>query len=445
MKDSKVSKGYGVSEPQLFHEKNYLKRLKGLMYFRVLFAFMMGLSAAGYYFGGGSSQLIKPLLLLLWLSAALIILSAVYFIVYRLIGGRSFFAYTQFFIDTIIITLIILITGGLSSIFTILYLVVIMCASMILYRKGSTLIATLCTVQFILVAASEYYGILSPVGMEGGYIGNGWQILYKVPATVIACYAVAFLGGILAEQEKNARKELKAMEDHLKRVKKTAAAGEMAAGLAHEIKNPLASLTGSIQLLREDENCDPDNDKLMQIILREADRLNTLVTDFLFFAKPQIGKSQIFKLDSALMETVVFFEKDTSCRGRIFLEKKFIPDIWIEMDQGHLRQIMWNLLKNASEAISGNGTISIEIDTIKDTHAIVTIRDNGCGIPEENTTLIFNPFFTTRSEGTGLGLSIVQRILAGYDARLDVDSQVDTGTTFTLRLKRVANPAGASN
>ena len=433
-----------MSEPQ-FQDKDYFKRLKGLMYFRALFAFMMGLSAAGYLFSGESSELLKPLLLLLLLSAGLIILSVFYFIVYRFIGGKTVFVYAQLFVDTVIITLIILITGGFSSIFTTLYLVVIMCASMILYRRGSTLIATLCSAQFVLIAVNEYYGILAPIGMAGNYIGNGWQILYKVPATVIACYAVAFLSGILAEQEKNARKELKAMEDHLKRVEKTAAAGEMAAGLAHEIKNPLASLTGSIQLLREDENCDPDNDKLMQIILREADRLSTLVTDFLFFAKPQTGRSQLFKLDSVLMETVDFFEKDTSFQGRISIEKRFIPDVWVEMDQGHLRQIMLNLLKNASEAIQEEGTITIETETTKDSHAIVTIRDNGCGIPEENMAQIFNPFFTTRPEGTGLGLSIVQRILAGYDARLDVDSEIGKGTSFTLRLRRAGNPTEASH
>ncbi len=433
-----------MSESEISQEKDYLKRLKGLMYFRALFALMMGASTAGYYFGGVPAALIKPLFLLLGLSAGLLMLSAVYFIANKLIGGRPFFVYTQLFLDTVAITLIILITGGFLSIFITLYLVVIMCASMILYRKGSMIIASLSSAQFILVAVNEYYGILESIGMPGSFIGDGLQVLYKVPATVIACYAVAFLSGILADQEKIARKELKAMADHLKRVEKAAVAGEMAAGLAHEIKNPLASLTGSIQLLREDENCDPDNDKLMQIILREADRLSTLVTDFLFFAKPQTGKVEIFRLDSALMETVDFFEKDTSCVGSISLEKKFVPDVWVEMDQGHLRQIMWNLLKNASEANEGDGTITIEMNTVKDAHVIVRITDNGCGIPKENMSLIFNPFFTTRSEGTGLGLSIVQRILASYDSRLDVDSEVNKGTIFTLRLNRVATPAGTS-
>jgi two-component system sensor histidine kinase PilS (NtrC family) len=145
------------------------------------------------------------------------------------------------------------------------------------------------------------------------------------------------------------------------------------------------------------------------------------------------------------METMDFFEKDTSCRGRISIEKKFIPDVWVEMDQGHLRQIMLNLLKNASEAIQEKGTISVEIEKTKDSHAIVTIRDNGCGIPAQHMSHIFDPFFTTRPEGTGLGLSIVQRILAGYDARLDVDSDVGTGTAFKLRLKQARNPVDASH
>jgi len=93
---------------------------------------------------------------------------------------------------------------------------------------------------------------------------------------------------------------------------------------------------------------------------------------------------------------------------------------------------------------SPTGTISLEMNTVKDTHVIVKITDRGCGIPKENMSLIFNPFFTTRSEGTGLGLSIVQRILASYDSRLDVDSEVGKGTTFTLRLRQVPNPADTS-
>jgi two-component system sensor histidine kinase PilS (NtrC family) len=220
-----------------------------------------------------------------------------------------------------------------------------------------------------------------------------------------------------------------------------AAIGEMAAGLAHEIKNPLASLSGSIQLLREDMHYDPDHDRLMQIILREADRLSSLVTNFLLYARPPAGKVEVIELDKALIETAELFEKDGSTDGRISTAKKIAPDVWIAMDPVHLRQILWNLLLNAAEAIDGDGNITIEMYPAKNKHACVKISDTGCGMPLEILKSIFDPFFTTKSSGTGLGLSIVHRILEAYDSHLDVESEVNNGTIFTLRFKQIEAPA----
>ena len=112
------------------------------------------------------------------------------------------------------------------------------------------------------------------------------------------------------------------MEGHIKRVEKMAAIGEMAAGLAHEIKNPLASLTGSIQLFREEIHCEPDHDRLMQIILREADRLSALANNFLLYARPPAAKVEAIELDRVLVETTELFEKDASNDGRITTTKK---------------------------------------------------------------------------------------------------------------------------
>ena len=120
---------------------------------------------------------------------------------------------------------------------------------------------------------------------------------------MIACFAVAFLSTLLSEQTRKTKKELQTMEHHVKRVEKMALIGEMAAGLAHEIKNPLASLTGSIQLLKEDMRYDPDHDRLMQIILREADRLSSLASNFLFYARPPAGKVESIELGEVLLES----------------------------------------------------------------------------------------------------------------------------------------------
>jgi two-component system sensor histidine kinase PilS (NtrC family) len=258
--------------------------------------------------------------------------------------------------------------------------------------------------------------------------------------TIAACFAVAFLSGFLSEQLRKTRKELLSMEDRVKRVEKMAYMGEMAAGMAHEIKNPLASLAGSIQILKKEIQLDPELDKLMQIVLRETDRLSSLVNNFLFFAKPPVGKIEKIKLNNILIDTIKLFEKDRTCRGRISIKHQLDSNIWIEMDPVHLRQVLWNLFLNAAEAIEGKGIIEVKMYPLKHMkhhYVEVEIIDNGCGMPNEVINSIFDPFFTTKPNGTGLGLSIVHSILESYNAWLDVESQVDKGSTFNLKLKRV--------
>jgi two-component system sensor histidine kinase HydH len=185
---------------------------------------------------------------------------------------------------------------------------------------------------------------------------------------------------------------------------------------------------------------DSDQARLMQIILREADRLSSLASSFLFYARPPAGKVEPIDLNRALLEIVELFEIDGSNNGRVKTIKKISSDVWITMDPGHLHQILWNLLLNAAEAIDGDGNIEIEMFPIKNKYACVKISDNGCGISAETLKTIFDPFFTTKPNGTGLGLSIVHRILEANDAWLNVESQLNKGTTVTLHFKQIAPP-----
>jgi two-component system sensor histidine kinase PilS (NtrC family) len=288
----------------------------------------------------------------------------------------------------------------------------------------------------------EYYGVLQPFGVNSRLFvfGYGWtRVLYKVIITAAACYAVAFLSGFLSEQTRRTRKKLQMMEEHVKRVEKMASLGEMAAGLAHEIKNPLASLSASIQVLREEAH-DPENDRLMQIVTRETDRLTSLVSDFLMFAKPPTGNIENIRLDKSLNEILELFIKDGATRGQLEIDHAIIPDVWVEMDPMHLRQVVWNLLLNASEAIDGEGKIQVEMVTYRNKRVEIVVSDNGAGIEGKKLGSIFDPFYTTKHSGTGLGLSIVHRILAYYDSRLDVESHVGEGTVVKFGLKMLAPP-----
>jgi two-component system, NtrC family, sensor histidine kinase HydH len=355
---------------------------------------------------------------------------------------KPLYAYIQLGLDTIIVTLIIYVTGGFSSFFSFMYLVVIIYASIVLYRFGGLLIAALSSFQYALLGILSYHGILMAVAKgEFGASPHGWApLFYKILITTVACFAVAFLSGLLAEQNRRSQKELREMEQHVKRVEKMAYMGEMAAGLAHEIKNPMASLVGSIQVLKDEFHYDADHDRLMEIILRETDRLGTLVNDFLFFARPPAGKPVKLNVKEAVEEITALFEKDANHAKHFTLVKKLISPAWVVLDPTHLRQVIWNLLLNAAEAVGDNGLIEIVTMKMKNNDVGIRIRDNGCGMSAEVVNSIFDPFYTTKPEGTGLGLSIVHRILEAYGSRLDVETREREGTTITFALKQTSPP-----
>jgi two-component system sensor histidine kinase PilS (NtrC family) len=309
------------------------------------------------------------------------------------------------------------------------------------------LVAALCSIQFGLMADLEYYGLIAPLFPGESMLASvyGWDhVIAKIAAIMVACLAVALLSSFLSEQILRTKRELRVMEEHVKRVEQMAAIGEVAAGLAHEIKNPMASLSGAIQLLREDIRYDPDHDRLMQIILREADRLSALASNFLLYARPPAGKAEPIELDKALRETVELFDKKGATGKRVATTLKTQSGIWIRMDPAHLRQILWNLLVNAAEAIEDAGEIQVELAAAKDRQARLAIADSGIGMAPETLASIFAPFFTTKPAGTGLGLSIVHRILEAYDCRLDVKSEPGRGSTFTLHLKQIDAPVRAA-
>jgi len=421
-------------------EDDLSHKLKWLIFFRLLFASLMLGSAILLQVSENPFPLTRSMIVLYGVIVGIFLLSVYYALIFRYEKLNLLFPYVQIGIDTFIVTVIIFITGSFTSVFSFLYLVVIIYSSMIIFRRGSMVMATLCSIQYGILIDLEYYGVINPFFIKGSstIAYYDWNIvLFKVVITMSACFAVAFLSGLLSEQVRRTKKELSVMEDRVKRVEKMAYMGEMAAGITHEVKNPLASLAGSIQILRKEIPYDPEHDKLMQIVLRETDRLNTLVSNFLLFARPPVGKIEKIELENALKETLKLFEKNQATSNRVSITIDLTPNIWVEMDPVHLRQVMWNLLLNASEAIEGEGLIKVKTYPQKLNYACVEVSDNGIGMTKKQIQSIFDPFFTTKPNGTGLGLSIVHSILESYNTWLDVVSKVGEGTKFTWKLNRI--------
>jgi two-component system sensor histidine kinase HydH len=432
-----------MSSSSITLEEDLYHKLKWLILLRILFAFLLLGSTIFVQLKEGSFPQAQSFIFLYGLIAGIFVLSIFYVFIFLTKKISLLFPYLQIGIDTLLVTLIIFITGGFTSIFSFLYLVVIIYSSMIIFRKGSMVMASLCSIQYGILINLEYYSIIDPYFFkESGSIGNyAWTLVFfKVVITIAACFAVAFLSGLLSEQLRKTKKELSVMEERVERVERMAYLGEMATGITHEIKNPLASLAGSIQILRKEVSYDPEHDKLMQIVLRETDRLNSLVNNFLLFAKPPIGKIERVNLESALTETIELFEKNRDTSRRVSIISDFAPNIWVAMDPFHLRQIMWNIILNAAEAIDGEGFINIKTIPLKHNLAFIEVSDTGCGMTEKLMQSIFDPFFTTKSSGTGLGLSIVHRILESYNTWLEVESEVGKGTRFTWKLHQIDGP-----
>ncbi|MCL5423236.1 MAG: ATP-binding protein, partial [Nitrospirae bacterium] len=227
--------------------------------------------------------------------------------------------------------------------------------------------------------------------------------------------------------------ELKNLEAELKHKETLAAIGELSANMAHEIRNPLASLKGSIEMLKEGTLTKDHGEKLMNIALSEMDRLNKIITDFLTYSRPKDPEFFRFDLHTMLDEIIELIKSATMNTENITIKKDFSGENVIVADPQKLRQVFLNLGMNAIESMPGGGEVAISTRNLKDA-VLISVKDSGAGIPRENLKDIFFPFFTTKDKGTGLGLSIAYRIIEEHNGKITVKSVPGQGTTFAVVL-----------
>ena len=232
--------------------------------------------------------------------------------------------------------------------------------------------------------------------------------------------------------------EIKRMEASLEKSKTLAVIGEMAAGLAHEMRNPLASITGSIQLLQQGLNLDETDKRLMQIILRGKDQLDSFVRDFLLLASPIPLSRELVNINQITEEVLENIELSNNLSNAVKIVKVFDEGVSIFANKEQIRQVVYNLVINALQAMKEGGILSVEIKKQKlrdvEDYVEIVVKDTGCGIEENDLKKIFEPFFTNKEKGTGLGLAIVSRFVDGYNGRIKVESVINEGTTFIVSL-----------
>jgi len=231
--------------------------------------------------------------------------------------------------------------------------------------------------------------------------------------------------------------ELRAMEDRVARSERLADLGQLSAGLAHELRNPLASMMGSVELLGA-AALGEDDRRLLEIVQREGGRLAHLLTEFLAFARPSPARREAVDLASIAAETLEAFSHDPAAAG-LKLERELRPAP-VRCDPDQLRQVLWNLLVNAAQALSNggpgqpSGTIRLACLPGASGGARLTVADDGPGMVPEVRARLFTPFFTTKPGGTGLGLATVHRVLEAHGGGVTVESEPGQGTRFTIHL-----------
>ncbi|MBF0606611.1 MAG: ATP-binding protein [Candidatus Magnetobacterium sp. LHC-1] len=223
------------------------------------------------------------------------------------------------------------------------------------------------------------------------------------------------------------------MEREVKEKEKLAAIGEMAANIAHEIRNPLSAIRSSVEMLKEGSLDETKRKRIMDIAIVEMDRMNKIITDFLTYSSPRPPDFKTILLSRTLGETIEMLRALASTNSNVTIKTNIAAEVYIDADDNKLRQVFWNLGLNAIQACQDNGEISVEVKQLPE---FVTIRfkDNGAGIEPNILKKIFYPFFTTKQGGGGLGLAMVYRIVHEHSGRINVMSTVGNGSVFEVFL-----------
>lgn len=500
-------------------------------------------------------------------------LTAVYAATLSYAERHAWLIVAQLTADVVTVSAFVFFTGGVTSYFSLLYVLPIVGASSLLSRWGGTWVAGLSGLMYSGLVASQYFaeaGLVSPVwlGTAVGLLPTPRFAQYTVATQVLAFVLVAVLSGSLAErlrtadrrlaQASSAIADLKAFNQHVidsltsglatcdmrgtlltfnraaesitghaagavigrpaaevlqlppayaallteglpafsprvdyeyrggdgrlrefglsaahlatpdglrgylltfqdttevrrlerdgRRKGRLAALGEMAAGIAHEIRNPLASLLGSIQILRHELTLSQEQAQLMDIVLRESERLNETIRSFLDYARPQRAATSRVDVARVLLDAAVLLRNSPDVRDDHDIVVEGTPgEVWYESDEHQVRQIVWNLATNGLRAMPSGGRLglSAHVDDGSDTQPaqlVLRVEDQGVGMSPEALDRMFQPFHGTFAKGTGLGLAIVHRIVSDHDGEIQVQSAEGAGTTVTVRLPLQQEP-----
>ncbi len=247
---------------------------------------------------------------------------------------------------------------------------------------------------------------------------------------IVFYFALAFLSGGFADREKRNRKQQEATQLQLERSHKFSLIGQMAAGVAHEIKNPLASIKGAVEILGSGDAGDMERKEFQQIIVKEIKRIDTTVQEFLDFARPKEVQLKRIDLSEIVHSSIRQLENQVRQAGMEF-DAHIANGLMTMADPEKIHQVIINLVLNAVQASQPGQNIMVNL-AAKGSYAVITVQDHGEGLSAEDTERIFEPFFTTKVHGIGLGLAIVKSIIERHKGDIKVEGTPGKGTSFMV-------------
>lgn len=267
--------------------------------------------------------------------------------------------------------------------------------------------------------------------MEGAYLnGHGDEIYLGLSVSHLLYKGESRSGFLFTFQDLT---EIKRLENEVRLKENLATMGEMAAGMAHEIRNPLASISGSVQVLEEELGLAGEHSRLMDIIVRESERLSAILNEFLVYARPPKFEPRNIDLREVVGETMALLENSAEVRPEHEIVLK-LPESAVKLfaDANHMKQITWNLARNAIQAMPEGGRLEVELGRNGSGEVVMAFRDQGVGLSEGEVHQVFRPFSGKFERGSGLGLAIVYRIVKDYNGVIRVDSIEPRGTEFSV-------------
>ncbi len=401
---------------------------------RLIINTSLAVSAISIQFSTSTFLVITPFY---YLIIAVFVLSAAYFLLYLWGKHYTFQVSLQIFFDLVLITFLVYISGGLRGTFYFLYIFEVIAASIVLSNRAAYITAGLSSVAFgilvdgMFLGVIPYYGSEQLTGLSLGFVLNHIFIAWGV------FFLVAFLMNFLMGNLRRTTRQLKNAERELDIKKNLAMAGEVSAQLAHEIRNPLAAISGSVQVLQNELDLPDEQKRLMGIVVSESERISQAIEEFLGLTNPvkpilcTVDLAQILDETITLLKRSGVLGEDYTVRGNYSSTR-----VLYYGNKNQFKQVFLNIIKNGLKAMPEGGSFGVDFGKGKNEEIILKFSDTGAGMSSEEKERVFDPFFSGFKAGQGIGMSVVRRIVDEYQGQIYIDSKLSKGTTITIVLPK---------